>query len=404
MSKLNVGLFGFGVVGEGFYQLLSQSELNEKIHIKKIVIKDAEKARNAPKWLFSNKKASILDDPEIQVVVEAINDPEDALLIAKSTLKQGKVFISASKKVISENLPILVALAKENHTSLLYEAAVCGGIPVIKNIQQYLVLDKVREIEGILNGSSNYILSRLFSDRSSYDEALKKAQNLGFAEADPYLDVSGRDAAHKLSLLIANSFGKHVAPEAIPTFGIDSIGTEDVQFAKEQGWKIKLINRATIDTEGNLSYAVLPTFVDMHHPLYQVENENNAVKINAAFSGAHTWIGKGAGSFPTGLAVFNDVAQVLQSGGQLSLTPELSISNPLKAGEGTLRFYIRNTESLGEFWRKYQVAEQELLVSSGLLIDLIVEVRRTNNYLIHIPEGIIREQLHGKQALLEVGL
>lgn len=404
MSKLNVGLFGFGVVGKGFYQLLSQSELNEKIHIKKIVIKDAEKARNAPKWLFSNKKASILDDPEIQVVVEAINDPEDALLIAKSTLKQGKVFISASKKVISENLPILVALAKENHTSLLYEAAVCGGIPVIKNIQQYLVLDKVREIEGILNGSSNYILSRLFSDRSSYDEALKKAQNLGFAEADPYLDVSGRDAAHKLSLLIANSFGKHVAPEAIPTFGIDSIGTEDVQFAQEQGWKIKLINRATIDTEGNLSYTVLPTFVDIHHPLYQVENENNAVKINAAFSGVHTWIGKGAGSFPTGLAVFNDVAQVLQSGGQLSLTPELSISNPLKAGEGTLRFYIRNTESLGEFWKKYQVAEQELLVPSGLLIDLIVEVRRTNNYLIHIPEGIIREQLHGKQALLEVGL
>ena len=203
-KQLTIGLFGFGVVGEGLYKVLQQTP-DLKATIRRVCIKDADKKRDAPASLFTTDKWALLNDPEINVIVEVINETEPAFEIVTNALRNGKDVVSASKKMLAENFPALLALQKETGRSLLYEAAACASIPVIRNLEEYYDNDLLHSLRAIVNGSTNYILTKMFEEDLGYKQALLQAQQLGFAESDPTLDVEGIDAVNKMALLLTHA-------------------------------------------------------------------------------------------------------------------------------------------------------------------------------------------------------
>ena len=307
-KQINIGLFGFGCVGGGLYEVLNRSNLlNAKI--RKIVVKDKNKKRSLPSEAFSFEAEDILNDSSINTVVELINDSDAAYEIVTTALKKGKNVVSANKKLIAEHFDELIQLAQENHVSFLYEAAVAGSIPIIRNLEEYYNNDSLSSVQGIVNGTTNFILTKA-NLGIGYDEALKIAQEQGFAEADPTLDVDGFDAKYKLVILIKHAFGLTVNETDVLNYGIRHIKNEDVQFAKEKGLRIKLFARAQ-KLNNKIVGFVAPHFIKSDHPAYEVNNEFNAVVVEAAFSDRQLFMGKGAGSFPTASAVLSDVSALL---------------------------------------------------------------------------------------------
>jgi homoserine dehydrogenase len=305
-KKLKIGLFGFGVVGQGLHDIIITKQLN--LEIVKIAIKDSHKHRTLPAELFTTDKDVILNDPEINTVVELINDAAAAFEIVKKALSSGKNVVSANKKMIADNLDELIALQHQYGTSLLYEGAVCGSIPIIRNLEEYYDNELLHSISGIFNGSSNYILSKVCNEGLDYDTALKQAQDLGFAETDPTLDVGGFDAKYKLIIAAAHAYGVVVKPEDVLNIGIQSLAASDIQYAREKRLKIKLVPVAKELDDQHVAMFVLPKFVNDTEFLYNVENEYNGVVVQAAFADQQFFFGKGAGGHPTGSAVLSDIA------------------------------------------------------------------------------------------------
>jgi len=301
-----IGLFGFGTVGAGLYHVLQNSPTT-KARIKKICIKNAFKARSIDGKLFSTNPDDILDDPEINLVVELIDNAEDSYRIVKAALLQGKSVVSGNKTMISHHLNELIEIQKSTGCALLYDASACGSIPIIRNLEEYYDNDLLLSIHGILNGSSNFILSRVFQHGENYSIALKKAQDLGFAESDPSFDVMGHDALFKLVILTVHSFGTYVEPKNAFNYGIHNLSVHDIRYAKEKGLKIKLV--ATLTKLGNdkITLFVMPTFVSSDDYIYNVEDEYNGVVIEGAFYEKQFMFGKGAGGHPTGSAVLSDI-------------------------------------------------------------------------------------------------
>lgn len=305
-KKLKIGLFGFGVVGQGLHDIIRNQNLD--VEVIKIAIKNADKKRSLDDKLFTTSHEEILNNPEINTIVELIDDAEAAFNIAKTALSNGKNVVSANKKMIAIHLEELVKLQAQYGTSLLYEGAVCGSIPIIRNLEEYYDNELLHAISGIFNGSSNYILSKIFNEGLAYDTALKQAQDLGFAETNPILDVGGYDAKYKLTIATAHAYGLFINPEHILNIGIQNISDADIQYAKEKNIKIKLVPTARkISTKQIISY-VLPKFVKPDDFLYNVENEYNGVTVQAAFADKQFFFGKGAGGHPTGAAVLSDIA------------------------------------------------------------------------------------------------
>jgi len=299
-KKLNIGLFGFGVVGQGLYDIIKTKHLN--LEIKKIAIKDAHKERSLPAHLFTTERNELLNNPEINTIVELINDTEAAFEIVSRALSSGKNVVSASKKMIALHL-------QEKHgTSLLYEGAVCGSIPIIRNLEEYYDNELLHSISGIFNGSSNYILSKGFNENMDYDTALKQAQDLGFAETDPTSDVGGFDAKYKLVIAAAHAYGIIVNPDDVFNLGIQNLAAHDLQYAREKNLKIKLVPVAKELDDQHVALFVLPKFVTEKEFLYNVEYEYNGVIVQAAFADQQFFFGKGAGGHPTGSAVLSDIA------------------------------------------------------------------------------------------------
>jgi homoserine dehydrogenase len=222
-------------------------------------------------------------------------------------LQNGKHVVTANKKMIAENLEEIHALQQQYNRSVLYEGAVCGAIPILRNLEEYYDNDLLTGIEGIFNGSTNYILTKVFEEKKSYIEALKQAQDLGFAESDPSLDVKGFDPKFKLTIAIAHAFGVIVKPENILNLGIDKITDLDLKYARENGYSIKLIARA-VKSEGKIFALVAPQFIENNTPFSSIRYENNAVQLQGAFSDKQLFVGKGAGSYPTGSAVLSDIS------------------------------------------------------------------------------------------------
>ncbi|MGE5520442.1 MAG: homoserine dehydrogenase [Candidatus Dadabacteria bacterium] len=306
-KKLTIGLFGFGVVGEGIYQVLEHTPSLEA-SIKKICIKHPDKKRNADASLFTTDYDQILNDPDINLVVELIDDADEAYKIVVSALKNRKAVVSANKKMIANHLPSLLALQQEYETSFLYEAAVCGSIPIIRNLEEYYDNDLLQSICGIVNGSTNYILTKIKEDKLSYDEALVQAQIAGFAESDPSLDVEGYDPANKLTILLAHAYGISIKPDRLVFKGIKQLHQTDAQYAIEKGYQVKLTAQARKLGHGKIAAFVLPQFVTPESQLYYVKNEYNGIIIESKLADKQFLYGKGAGRFPTSSAVLSDIA------------------------------------------------------------------------------------------------
>ena len=307
MNELHIGLFGFGVVGEGIYKVLKQKS-NFRSTIHKICIKHPEKERNAPKRLFTTRADDILEDPKINVVVELIDDAEAALHLVRKAMRKGKSVVSANKKMIAENLEELVELQKEYGVSFLYEAAVCGSIPIIRNLEEYFDNDLLTSVSGIVNGSTNFILSQMSKENVAYEDTLRIAQEKGFAESNPTLDVEGIDAVNKLSIIVLHSFGRIIHPDTVIRKGITALHPFDFQFAKEKGSTIKLVATTCGEESNALHTSVWPTFIHQGEKLSHVENEYNAVLIGSSLADEQFLFGKGAGRYPTSSAVLSDLS------------------------------------------------------------------------------------------------
>lgn len=304
-KQLTIGLFGFGCVGTGLYEVLNKTELLQA-RIKHIVIKDITKKRSIDQQYFSDNADTILNDDEVNVVVELISDSEAAYTIVKRALSSGKHVVSANKKLIAYHLEELVALAKENGVSFLYEASVGGSIPIIRNLEEYYNNDSLSSISGIVNGTTNYILTKT-GEGQSFDDALQTAQELGFAELDPTSDVDAFDAKYKLVLLLKHAFGYTAAQENVWNYGIRHLKTWDATYAREKGLKIKLLAFGKRIDNQVIGF-VAPHLIGEQHFAYNVENEFNAVVVEALFSDRQLFLGKGAGSYPTASAVLSDIS------------------------------------------------------------------------------------------------
>jgi homoserine dehydrogenase len=305
-KKLNIGLFGFGVVGQGLYDIIKTKNLN--LEIVKIAIKNPGKERSLPARLFTADKDELLNNPEINTIVELINDTDAAFEIVSRALSSGKNVVSASKKMIATYLHELIDLQNKYGTSLLYEGAVCGSIPIIRNLEEYYDNELLHSISGIFNGSSNYVLSKGYLENLDYDTALKQAQDLGFAETDPTSDVGGFDAKYKLVIAASHAYGVIVKPDDVLNIGIQNLSASDLQYAREKKLKIKLVPVAKELDEKHVTLFVLPKFVNETEFLYNVEYEYNGVIVQAAFADQQFFFGKGAGGHPTGSAVLSDIA------------------------------------------------------------------------------------------------
>jgi len=279
-----------------------------KASIKNICVKDKNKAREIGAENFTFDKNDILNDDDINVVVELIDDADAAFEIVSAALKKGKAVVSANKKMVAEHFNELLQLQKEYNAPLLYEAAACASMPIIRNLEEYYDNDLLESIEGIVNGSTNYILTKTFSENLSYEAALKEAQDKGFAESNPILDTGGFDAKYKLLILLAHSFGYIAQPEDIFNIGIDNIGELELKYAKEKGLKIKLVAQAFKGADGGLSAFVIPKFVTPEDRLYHVDDVFNGIITKTSFADTHFFVGRGAGSFPTASAVLSDIS------------------------------------------------------------------------------------------------
>jgi homoserine dehydrogenase len=306
---MKIGLIGYGCVGKGSYQILK--EKYPSVIVDKVLVKDKTKERPSDLPITFDVE-DIISNPEIDLVIEALDDAETAFIYALEILQQGKALVTANKKMVAENLPLLISTSREYGGRIFYEAAVCGSIPIIQNLNSYYRSEKIKSISGILNGSTNYILTLMYDEGISYKKALKEAQNKGFAESDPTLDVEGYDAANKLSILCYEAFGEYVAPDNITCSGITTITTATIELTKQENKKIKLIARGELQN-GKLVTSVKPEIVAPGNPLYNIDNENNSVLIEGEYAGIQQLSGKGAGSLPTGLAVVGDVAKALSA-------------------------------------------------------------------------------------------
>jgi len=306
-KKLNIGLFGFGCVGFGLYEVLQKTP-GLKANIKNICVKDKDKKREISAENFTFNQDDIFNDPEINVIVELIDDADAAYQIVTRALKSGKAVVSANKKMVAEHFAELLELQREYNVPLLYEAACCASMPIIRNLEEYYDNDLLESIQGIVNGSTNYILTKTFKDNLSYEDALKEAQEKGFAESNPILDTGGFDAKYKLLILLAHSFGYIAKPDDLFNIGINNIGDLELKYAKEKGYKIKLVAQAFKNADGTLSAFVLPKFIHADDRLYNVDDVFNGVITKTSFADEQFFVGKGAGAHPTASAVLSDIS------------------------------------------------------------------------------------------------
>ncbi len=314
MRSIGVGLIGWGTVGCGVIQVLRENaEIIEKrlgvpIHLKRVADIDLERQRpvSPPREMLTTRADDILEDPEIDIVVELIGGLTAAKSVVCKALENKKHVVTANKALLAHDGNELFQIARRNNRSIAFEASVAGGIPLIKSLREGLAANKIETIFGILNGTSNYILTRMTEQGISFEEALREAQAKGYAEADPTLDVGGGDAAHKLAIAASIAFGAPIRLDSVYTEGITRIDPVDIQFGEEFGYQLKLLAIAR-NTDGRVEMRVHPTLIPSNHVLAGVKGAYNAVHIRGNAVGNIMLYGLGAGMLPTGSAVVSDL-------------------------------------------------------------------------------------------------
>ena len=308
-KKLNIGLFGFGTVGRGLYDVLKRIG-SKNVEIKRICVRDLTKQRDIEAE-FTDKADDIFNDPDINFIVELIDDADAAYDIVKRALQMSLPVVSGNKKMLAHHIEELIELQARYNVALLYDASACGSIPVIRNLEEYYDNDLLTSVKGILNGSSNFILSKIFNEKMSYTDALKLAQDLGFAESNPTLDIDGWDSLFKLIIITIHAFGLYVAPEKIFTYGISNMGDDDIRFANEKERRFKLVAHVEKLSGNKLIMCVMPQLISHNKYIYSVEDEFNGVVIKGLFYDKQFMFGRGAGGYPTGSAVLSDITACL---------------------------------------------------------------------------------------------
>ncbi|MBM7570940.1 homoserine dehydrogenase [Aquibacillus albus] len=320
MKEIKVGLCGLGTVGTGVVNLLKnhKEEIKHKlgceIVIKKVLVNNLHKQRDIAidrEWLTNNPD-ELVNNPDIDVIVEVMGGIEDTNLLLEQAVKNKKHIVTANKDLMAVHGQRLLRLAKENHCDIFYDASVAGGIPILRSLSDGLASDRIQKIMGIVNGTTNYILTKMTDEKLPFEPVLKEAQELGFAEADPTSDVEGLDAARKMTLLANLAFKMEIGLDDVEVSGISEISQEDITFANSLGYTIKLIGIASIN-RGKVEVSVEPTLLPHDHPLAQVKNEYNAVYVYGEAVGETMFYGPGAGSMPTATAVVSDLMEVIKN-------------------------------------------------------------------------------------------
>jgi len=338
--SLNIGLFGFGNVGRGLYDLL-QNDATE-IHVLRVCVRDGAKPRDLPPALVTTDSNSILGDPAIECVVELVDDAGAAFDIASQALLRGKCLVTANKRMLAEHLPALLALQRQHQGIVLHEGAVCGSIPILRALDVYHGGDALSGIEGVLNGTCNSILTHMMEDGVGYARALAEAQTRGFAESDPSLDVRGDDSRFKLVLLALHAFGVVVDPRAVACAGIERVRVEDFAFARQCGLRLRLVGTLRRHDD-DLAAFVVPRFVDPTHELYGVRAEHNGVVVESPSCGRQLFAGRGAGGRATGFAVLQDLRRVI-AGAHPNIPKIGSFPLPQLAPEARIEIYARMSD------------------------------------------------------------
>ncbi|HKK96402.1 MAG TPA: homoserine dehydrogenase [Anaerovoracaceae bacterium] len=324
MKEINIGILGFGNVGGGTYKILEDNKplitkrTNHNIIVKKVLVSNINKDRafKINKELLTTNPDDIINNGDIDIVVEAMGGIEPATEYMIKAMNNKKNIVTANKAAVASNYESLNETAANNGVLLLTEACVAGAIPALSSIKTSLQGNRFYEVSGILNGTTNYILSKMYNEGRKYEDVLKEAQEKGFAEMDPTDDVMGIDVANKLSILISLVFEKYVHPKNISTKGINNITIDDILKAKNDNKKIKLIGSATLSESNELTYKVEPIMITSDNPLYNVDDEFNAVYVKGDAFGELMYYGKGAGPLPTGSAVVGDIISIVKNGGK----------------------------------------------------------------------------------------
>lgn len=349
MGKIKIGLLGMGTVGSGVWKILdiNKDEVLRNcgctIEVSKILVNDLDKERdvNAPASLYTDDFNQILEDDEIEIIVEVMGGIEPAKEYILKAMDKKKHVVSANKALIASHGKEIFEKAEIENVMFLYEASVAGGIPVLSTIRESLSGNKVEEVMGIVNGTTNYILTKMTKDGVDFDSVLKEAQDKGYAELDPTADIEGYDAAHKLAILGSLSFGTNIDLSCIYREGITKITTVDIEYAKELGYAVKLLAIGK-DRDGDIEVRVHPTFIPLDHPLSSVGDAFNAVFLKGNAVGDLMFYGKGAGDMPTGSAVVGDIVDVVKNKENIYRAPACEMEKVVKPMEETVcKYYIR---------------------------------------------------------------
>ncbi|MGE7603210.1 homoserine dehydrogenase [Peribacillus sp. NPDC097675] len=320
MKAISIGLLGLGTVGSGVVQIIEshQDKLMHQvgcsINIKKILVKDMTKDRlvDVDQSMLTANPEDILSNPEIDLIIEVMGGIEETREYLIEALKNKKHIVTANKDLMALYGPELLELATENQCDLFYEASVAGGIPILRGLVDGLSSDRITKMMGIVNGTTNFILTKMSKEGRAYENVLKEAQELGFAESDPTADVGGLDAARKMAILSTLGFSMNIGLHDVEVQGITEISEEDLRYSKKLGYTMKLIGVAT-RTGNRVEVSVQPTLLPEEHPLASVNNEYNAVYVYGEAVGETMFYGPGAGSLPTATAVVSDMVTVIKN-------------------------------------------------------------------------------------------
>jgi len=349
---VNVAILGFGTVGSGVAEVLTGHESSIRRKADGLIrLKYILDVRDFPDSPFADRFVKdfgvIENDPEVDIVVETIGGAAVALDFTRRALEAGKSVVTSNKELVATRGYELTQLAKEKGVCYLFEASVGGGIPIIRPLSQCLAANEILEIYGILNGTTNYILTRMIRAGLTFDAALREAQEKGYAERDPSADVEGHDACRKICILADIAFGRHISPDQVPTRGITGVTLADVDYAESAGKKIKLLGRAIRGKDGKVCAYVAPHLVDQSDPLAGVEDVFNAISVRGDAIGDVMFYGRGAGKLPTASAVVADVIDVARNMGHRKALSWEPGGEDAVCGTGALksRWYVRAAAS-----------------------------------------------------------
>lgn len=391
MKELRVGILGLGVVGSGTVKVLSdhQTKIKEQtgktLSIVKALIRPGEDKEDFAKeygLTLTTELSEIVEDDSLDIVIELIGKVHPAKEFITAALQNGKHVVTANKDLIAQHGVELIDIAKENHVSLFYEASVAGGIPILRTLTANYLADEITNIRGIVNGTTNYMLTKMLENGTSYEEALSEAQTLGFAESDPTNDVDGIDAAYKMVILTQFAYGMDVTLDDLEIKGIRGLSDLDVSQANKFGYEIKLIGES-VKTEGSVDVSVGPVLVPKTHPLASIKNEFNGVFINSTGIDQSMFYGPGAGSLPTATSVVSDVAAIAKNQALGIPAPQFNeYRRPLvltTAEQAKSKYYFAinaTEETVATIFNELAIATEEIDENNGRISVITTSINR----------------------------